>query len=94
MVAEKKLSVGRVVRVACRRVGPCCIEAPSTPMSVLKWALDLAQVPVVPELVEFLGEVARRRADPTCSPARRADPDSPLVQWSMPMVRPSPGISG
>ncbi len=51
-------------------------------VSVLKWALELAQIPVAPELVNFLGEVARRRADPDMVPGLAAQiPDSPLIQW-------------
>ena len=51
-------------------------------LSVFKWTLQLAGIPVLPELVDFLGEVARRRADPDEIPGLAAQiPDSPLVHW-------------
>ena len=37
-------------------------------LSVFKWTLELAGIPVAPELVDFLGEVAQRRADPRDDP--------------------------
>ena len=51
-------------------------------LSVFKWTLELAGIPVAPVLVEFLGEVAQRRADPEKIPGLAAQiPDSPLVRW-------------
>jgi tetratricopeptide (TPR) repeat protein len=51
-------------------------------VSVMKWGLELAHIPVAPELVDFLGEVARLRADPAVLPGLAAQiPDSPLVAW-------------
>ena len=49
---------------------------------MFKWTLELASIPVAPVLVEFLGEVAQRRADPEKIPGLAAQiPDSPLVRW-------------
>ena len=56
----------------------------------MPFALQLARLvkrsdpgpPVVPELVGFLAEVARRRVDPDMMPGLAAQiPDSPLIQW-------------
>ncbi len=83
LVAKKRIQVDRVVRVACPTRGTLLASKRlDAYVSVLKWALDLAHVPVVPQLVEFLGEVARRRAQPDALPGLAAQmPDSPLVQW-------------
>ncbi|NRF65821.1 CHAT domain-containing protein [Aquincola sp. S2] len=83
LVAERHLSVERVVRVACPARGTLLASKRLTAyLSVLKWGLELAQVPVAPELVDFLTEVARRREDPQKIPGLAAMiPDNPLVQW-------------
>ena len=83
IVAKKRIAVDRVVRVACPARGTLLASKRlDAYVSVLKWALDLAQVPVAPELIGFLGEVARRRADPETLPGLAAQiPDSPLIQW-------------
>jgi tetratricopeptide (TPR) repeat protein/triacylglycerol esterase/lipase EstA (alpha/beta hydrolase family) len=83
LVAQKNIRVSRVVRVACPARGTLLASKRlDAYVSVVKWALELAGVQVVPELVEFLGEVARRRADPETLPGLAAQiPDSPLVQW-------------
>jgi len=83
IVAAKKLTVGRVVRVACPARGTLLASKRlDAYVSVLKWALELAQVPVAPELIGFLGEVAKRRTDPDKIPGLAAQvPDSPLIQW-------------
>jgi CHAT domain-containing protein len=61
-------------------------------LSVLKWGLELASVPVAPELVDFLAEMARRRADPTELPGLEAMmPDSAVVQWLNSGSEPIPG---
>jgi hypothetical protein len=71
------------VRVACPARGTLLASRRlDAYVSVVKWALELAGLPVVPQLVAFLGEVARRRADPESLPGLAAQvPDSPLVQW-------------
>ena len=83
IVAKKRIAVDRVVRVACPARGTLLASKRlDAYVSVLKWALDLAQVPAAPELIGFLGEVARRRADPEMLPGLAAQiPDSPLIQW-------------
>ena len=83
IVASKKITVERIVRVACPARGTLLASKRlDAYVSVVKWALELAGVPVVPELVDFLGEVARRRAEPDALPGLAAQiPDSPLVQW-------------
>ena len=83
IVSRKKFTVDRLVRVACPARGTLLASKRlDAYVSVVKWALELAGIPVVPELVNFLGEVARRRADPEILPGLAAQiPDSPLVQW-------------
>jgi hypothetical protein len=49
---------------------------------VLKWAFELARVPVVPSVINFLGQVVSQRTDPQVLPGLEAmSPDSPMVQW-------------
>jgi tetratricopeptide (TPR) repeat protein len=83
IVSAKRLSVDRVVRVACPARGTLLASKRlDAYVSVAKWALELAGVPIAPQLLSFLGEVARRRADPDTLPGLAAQvPDSPLVQW-------------
>ncbi len=79
----KGLRVERVVRVACPARGTLLASKRlDAYLSVLNWCLELASIPVVPELVDFLHEVARRRADPAELPGLEAMmPDSPVVAW-------------
>jgi hypothetical protein len=83
LVSDKRISIERVVRVACPARGTLLASKRlDAYVSVLKWALELAQIPVAPQLVDFLGEVARRRADPDKVPGLAAQiPDSPLIRW-------------
>ena len=83
IVLAKRITVERIVRVACPARGTLLASKRlDAYVSVVKWALELAGAPVVPELVDFLGEVARRRAEPDTLPGLAAQiPDSPLVQW-------------
>jgi CHAT domain-containing protein len=86
LVAEaqvKGLRVERMVRVACPARGTTLASGRlDAYLSVLQWGLKLAGVPVAPELVDFLHEVARRRADPTQLPGIEAMmPESALVKW-------------
>ena len=80
---DKRISIDRVVRVACPARGTLLASKRlDAYVSVVKWALELAQIPVAPQLVDFLGEVARRRADPDKVPGLAAQiPDSPLISW-------------
>jgi len=79
----KALKVERVVRVACPARGTLLASKRfDAYLSVLQWCLQLANVPVAPQLVGFLHEVARRRADPTELPGIEAMmPESPVVAW-------------
>ncbi len=68
----KGIRVERVVRVACPARGTLLAsQRLDAYLSVLKWTIDLAGVPLLPGFVDFLAEVARRRADPRRSPAWR-----------------------
>ena len=80
---KQKIAVSRVVRVACPARGTLLASKRlDAYISVFKWALELAGIPVAPQLAEFLGEVARRRADPETVPGLAAQiPGNPLVQW-------------
>ncbi len=83
LVKEKDVQTERIVRVACPARGTLLASKRlDAYVSVLKWALELAGVPVAPAILDFLGEVARRRADPEILPGLAAQiPDSPLVKW-------------
>lgn len=79
----RDVRITRVVRVACPARGTLLAgRRLDAYLSVFRWALDLAQVPVLPALVEFIGAVAQQRTDPTVLPGVAAMvPDSALVQW-------------
>jgi CHAT domain-containing protein len=79
----RRLQVERVVRVACPARGTLLAsERLDAYLSILTWCLQLASIPVLPQLVDFLHEVARRRADPSELPGLAAMmPGSPLVAW-------------
>ena len=83
LVSSKSLAVDRIVRVACPVRGTLLASRRlDAYLSVFKWTLELAGVPVAPVLVEFLAEVARQRTDPDELPGLAAQmPDSALVQW-------------
>ncbi|MGC4078922.1 MAG: CHAT domain-containing protein [Rubrivivax sp.] len=82
-LAQRRVSVERVVRVACPARGTLLASRRlDAYVSVLKWGLELAAIPVAPTLVDFLGEVARRRENWLQLPGLAAmTPDNPLVQW-------------
>ncbi|HYN61817.1 MAG TPA: hypothetical protein VET87_20110, partial [Rubrivivax sp.] len=90
---SKGLRVERVLRVACPARGTLLASRRlDAYLSVLKWGLELAGLPVVPELIDFLGEVAQRRTDPTELPGLEAmTPDSPVVRWLNRGGEPIPG---
>ncbi len=92
-MARRQISVERVLRVACPARGTLLASKRlDAYLSVLRWALDRAQVPVLPALLEFLGEVARRRADPQEIPGLAAMiADTPLVNWLNASEDPVPG---
>ena len=79
----KGLRVERVVRVACPARGTLLASKRlDAYLSILSWCLELASIPVAPQLVDFLHEVARRRADPTEMPGLESmTPESPVVTW-------------
>lgn len=83
IVKDKRLQVERVVRVACPSRGTLLAgKRLDAYLSVLKWGLERASIPVVPELIDFLFEVARRRGKPDELPGLEAMmPESPLVKW-------------
>ena len=83
MAQKKGLKVERVVRVACPARGTLLASKRlDAYLSVLQWSLQLAGLTVTSELVDFLHEVALRRADPTLLPGLEAMmPDSRMVDW-------------
>ena len=89
----KGLRVERVVRVACPARGTLLASGRlDAYLSVLKWGLELGGVPVAPLLIDFLHEVARRRADPAELPGIEAMmPGSPIVEWLNGGGEPIPG---
>ncbi|MHA6180487.1 CHAT domain-containing protein [Pseudomonas mohnii] len=93
LVRDKKLKVARFVRVACPARGTLLASNRlDAYLSVLKWSMELSGLPVVPELVDLMAEVARRRSNPLLMPGLAAQmPDSPLVQWLHLIRRPIDG---
>lgn len=83
VLKDRDVRVERMVRVACPARGTLLASKRlDAYVSVLKWALELAAIPVAPRLLDFLGEVASQRTDPTLLPGLEAmTPGSPLVQW-------------
>ncbi len=79
----KGLRMERVVRVGCPARGTLLASKRlDAYLSILNWCLELASIPVVPEVVDFLHEVARRRADPSELPGLEAmTPESPVIAW-------------
>jgi hypothetical protein len=82
-VKARGIRVERVVRVACPARGTLLASKRlDAYISVFKWTLELAGVPVAPEIVDFIGEVAQRRQDRNILPGLEAQiPDSALIQW-------------
>jgi pimeloyl-ACP methyl ester carboxylesterase len=93
VISKKKLKVERIVRVACPARGTLLSSKRlDAYVSVFQWALELAGVPVAPVIVDFLGRVAKHRADPDEIPGLAAQvPDSPLVRWLHDVSAPIPG---
>ena len=89
----RDIRVERMVRVACPARGTLLASKRlDAYVSVLKWSLELAAIPVAPALLDFLGAVASQRTDPKLLPGLEAmTPDSPLVQWLHRIEEPLPG---
>ena len=83
MAQKKGIKVERVVRVACPARGTLLASKRlDAYLSVVQWSLQLAGVPVAPQLVDLLHEVARRRANPAELPGLEAMmPGSAIVEW-------------
>jgi hypothetical protein len=83
MAQKKGLKVERVVRIACPARGTLLASKRlDAYLSVLQWGLQLAGLTVSAELVDFLQEVALRRADPAELPGLEAMmPGSAVVDW-------------
>jgi pimeloyl-ACP methyl ester carboxylesterase/tetratricopeptide (TPR) repeat protein len=91
-LVKDHVTVERIVRVACPVRGTLLASKRlDAYLSVLKWGLELAGLPVVPEFVEFVKEVAAHRADPTEMPGVEAMmPDSAIVRWLNGAAEPIP----
>ena len=83
IVADKGIAVDRLVRVACPVRGTLLASRRlDAYVSVLKWGLEAVGLTILPAFVDFLGEVARRRANPAEIPGLAAMmPETPLVEW-------------
>ncbi|MEO7190194.1 MAG: CHAT domain-containing protein [Vicinamibacterales bacterium] len=83
IVARKRIRVGRVARVGCPARGTLLASKRlDAYLSVVKWTLALAGVPVVAALVDVLAAVARERTDPAKLPGLAAQmPGSPWIDW-------------
>ncbi|WP_227243314.1 alpha/beta fold hydrolase [Paraburkholderia caribensis] len=93
LVRSKSIAIDRIVRVACPARGTLLASGRlDAYLSVLKWALELAQVPVAPELVDLLNGVAQTGLDPGAAPGLAAQvPDSSLIRWLHSPAAPLPG---
>ncbi|HZA93837.1 MAG TPA: hypothetical protein VE420_14530, partial [Gemmatimonadales bacterium] len=83
LLEDKDIRVERVVRVACPARGTLLASKRlDAYLSVFKWSLQLAGIPVAPVLLDLMAQVARQRTDPGVLPGLAAQiPDSPLIQW-------------
>ncbi len=89
----RDIQVERMVRVACPARGTLLASKRlDAYVSVLKWALELAAIPVAPVVIDFLGAVASQRMDAKLLPGLEAmAPDGALVQWLNSAATPLPG---
>lgn len=83
LLLTRKLKVRRIVRVACPARGTLLASGRlDVYLSLLKWALELGQIPVAKELVGFLHEVAKRRTKPDELPGLEClMPESGFIRW-------------
>lgn len=93
LMQERRISVDRTLRVACPARGTLLAsQRLDAYVSILRWALSLAGIPVVAELVDFLAGVARERTDPNTMPGLAVmAPDSPLISWLHAAMEAVPG---
>src|SRR5204863_6124740 len=62
LVRKRNISVERVVRVACPARGTLLASKRlDAYLSVFKWTLELAGIPVLPAILDFINGVAERR---------------------------------
>ncbi len=89
-IRKKALTIEKVVRVACPARGTLLASGRlDAYLSILKWGMQAAGVPVLPSLVDFLAGVAKERLDPSVFPGLAAMvPDSPLIRWLHGATRP------
>jgi hypothetical protein len=82
-MTARDVKVERVVRVACPARGTLLASKRlDAYLSVFKWALEATGLPLLPAVMDFLGEVARRRADPALLPGMAAMiAGTPLLEW-------------
>lgn len=82
-IRDKQISLKRVVRVACPARGTLLASNRlDVYLSVFRWTLQLARIPVLPVLMQFIEEIAARRLLPEEMPGLAAMvPDSPLIDW-------------
>src|SRR5262249_7446868 len=60
-------------------------------LSVFKWSLKLAGIPVAPAIIDLLAHVATHRGDPAKIPGLAAQiPDNPLITWRYSATDPIP----
>ena len=92
-LARKRIRIGRVVRVACPARGTLLASRRlDAYLSVFKWSLELAGIPVAPAVVDLIAHVAAHREDPARIPGLSAQiPDNPLVKWLYSATDPIPG---
>lgn len=93
VLAANDIQVERLVRVACPARGTLLASRRlDAYLSVLRWALTLAGLPVASAVVDFLYGVAQHRADPERIPGLAAQvPDSALLRWLHAMPGPIEG---
>jgi hypothetical protein len=92
-IAERRIEIGRVVRVACPARGTLLASGRlDAYLSVLRWTMALAKIPLAPTLIKLLAECARRRADPAELPGLEAMiPGRALIDWLHDVSEPAPG---
>jgi tetratricopeptide (TPR) repeat protein len=80
---NKHIKIERVVRIGCPARGTLLASLRlDAYLSVIRWLMDLARLPIAPHLLLFLREVARQGVKPDMLPGIAAMvPDSPLIRW-------------